>query len=101
MRIMCARDEAVAQLMCTKVEVFIADLPVPDRAMEFMSWKEHGCRWTESLMRGVIPGDLNRLFTPAMPCEGQTVLGGHDLHWGRCVRPKESPAHSDHSIADA
>ena len=63
MRIMCARDEAVARLLCAKVEEFAADLrPPADRAMEFMSWKEHGCRWTESLVIGVVPGDLKRLF---------------------------------------
>ena len=62
MRIMCARDEAVARLLCAKVEDFTADLPLADRAMEFVSWKEHGCRWTESLMTGVVPGDLKRLF---------------------------------------
>ena len=30
--------------------------------MEFLAWKEHGCEWTESLMAGVVPGDLKRLF---------------------------------------
>ena len=30
--------------------------------MEFMSWKEHGYRWTETLMTGVVPGELWRLF---------------------------------------
>ena len=48
----CARDEEVARLLCAKVEEFTADLPVADRAVEFMSWKEHGCRWTESVMTG-------------------------------------------------
>ena len=51
-RILCERDEAVARLLCAKVEEFTADLPLADRAMEFMSWKEHGYRWTESLMAG-------------------------------------------------
>ena len=62
MRIMCARDKAVAPLLCAEVEEFTADLPVADRTMEFMSWKEHSYRWTESLMTGVVPGDLKRLF---------------------------------------
>ena len=62
MRRLCARDEAVARLLCAKVEEFTADLPLADRAMEFMSWKEHGCRWTESLMTGVVQGELKRLF---------------------------------------
>ena len=62
MRILCTRDRAVARLMCAKVGEFHADLPLTDKAMEFMSWKEHGCRWTESLMTGVVPGDLRRLF---------------------------------------
>ena len=62
MHILCARDEAVAHLLCESVEEFTAKLPVADRAMEFLAWKEHGCRWTESLMTGVVPGDLKRLF---------------------------------------
>ena len=47
LRILCERDEAVA---------------LADKAMEFLSWKEHGCRWAESLMTGVVPGELKRLF---------------------------------------
>ena len=62
MRIMCARDETVARLLCAKVEEFIADVPLADRAIGFISWKENGCRWTESLMIGVVPGDPKRLF---------------------------------------
>ena len=62
MRIRCEWDEAVARLLCAKVEEFMTDLPVTDRAMGFMSWKEHGCKWTESLMVWVVPGDLWRLF---------------------------------------
>ena len=58
MRILCARDEAVAQLVCGHVEEFAAELPLANRAMEFLAWKEHGCRWTESLMTGVVPRDL-------------------------------------------
>ena len=41
---------------------FTAELPLTDRAVEFLAWREHGCRWTESLMAGVIPGDLRRQF---------------------------------------
>ena len=44
------------------LEEFTAELPLRDRAVEFVAWREHGCRWTESLMAGVIPGDLKRLF---------------------------------------
>ena len=62
-RILCERDEAVARLLCVKVKEFTLDLPLADRAMEFMSWKEHGSRWTESLRAGVVPGELKRLFT--------------------------------------
>ena len=62
MRIVCERDEVRARLMCAKVEEFTAFLPLADGAMEFMSWKEHGCKWTESQMARVVPGDLGRLF---------------------------------------
>ena len=62
LRKFCERDEAVARLLCSKVEEFAAELPLVDRAMEFMSLKEHGSRWTESLMAGVVPGELKRLF---------------------------------------
>ena len=62
LRILCKRDEAVARSLCAKVEVFTSDLPLANRAVELMSWKEHGCKWTESLMAGVVPGDLKRLF---------------------------------------
>ena len=48
--------------MCAKVEEFTADLPFADKAMEVMSWKQHGCRWTESLITGLVPGELKRLF---------------------------------------
>ena len=30
--------------------------------VEFVAWREHGCRWTESLMAGVVPGDMKRQF---------------------------------------
>ena len=60
--LLCARDEAVARLLCGRVEEFTAELPLTDTAMEFLAWKEHSCRWTESLMTGVVPGDLKRLF---------------------------------------
>ena len=62
MRILCARDEALVRLLCAKVAEFTADLPLADRAIAFISSKEQGCRWTESLMIGVVPGDLKRLF---------------------------------------
>ena len=62
MRLLCARDEEVARLLCGRVEEFTAALPLTDRAVEFLAWKEHGYRWTESLMAGVVPGDVKRLF---------------------------------------
>ena len=62
MRLLCARDEEVAGLLCRRVEEFTAELPLTNRAVEFVAWREHGCRWTESLMAGVVPGDLKRLF---------------------------------------
>ena len=62
MRLLCARDEEVAGLLCRRVEEFTAELPLTDRAVEFVAWREHGCRWAESLMAGVVPGDLKRLF---------------------------------------
>ena len=94
--IMCARDEAVARLVCATVEEFTADLPLADKVIEFMSWKEHGCSSTQSLMTGVVPGDLKRLSLTVRaassrgPCEAQAIGGGHDPDWGRCLRPKES-----------
>ena len=63
MRLLRTRDEEVARLMCGHVEEFTADLPLTDRAVELLACKEHGCKWTESLMAGVVPGDLKRLFT--------------------------------------
>ena len=62
MHILCERDEAVARFLCANVEEFTADLPLADKATESMSWKEHGCRWTESLMTGAVPGELKRVF---------------------------------------
>ena len=62
MRLLCARDEEVARLLCRRVVEFTAELPLTDRAVEFLAWREHGCRWTESLMAGVIPEDLKRQF---------------------------------------
>ena len=52
MRLLCARDEEVAGLLCRRVEEFTAELPLTDRAVEFVAWREHLCRWTESLMAG-------------------------------------------------
>ena len=62
MCLLCARDEEVAGFLCRCVEEFTAEHPLTDRAVEFVAWREHGCRWTESLMAGVVPGDLKRLF---------------------------------------
>ena len=62
MRLLCTRDDEVARLLCRRVENLAAELPWTDRAVEFMAWREHGCRWTESLMAGVVPWDLKRLF---------------------------------------
>ena len=72
MRLLCARDEEVARLLCRCVHEFTAELPLTDRAVEFMARREHGCRWTESLMAGVVPGDLKRLFAAvrAALCQG-------------------------------
>ena len=62
MRSLCARDEEVVRLLCRRVVEFTAELPLTDRAVEFMAWREHGCRWTESPMAGVVPGNLKRQF---------------------------------------
>ena len=62
MRLLCARDEEVARLLCRRVVEFTAELSLTDRAVEFLAWREHGCRWTESLMAGLLPGDLKRQF---------------------------------------
>ena len=62
MRLLCTPDEEVARLLCRSVVEFTADFPLTDRAVEFMAWREHGCRWEESLMAGVVPRDVNRLF---------------------------------------
>ena len=62
MRLLCTRDEEVARLLCRRVVEFTAELPLTDRAVEFVAWREHGCRWKESLMAAVIPGDLKRQF---------------------------------------
>ena len=52
----------MVRLLWGRVEEFTAEHPPTDRAMEFLAEKEHGCRWTESLMAGVVPGDPKRLF---------------------------------------
>ena len=62
MHIMCERNEVVARLPCAKVEEFTTDLLLVDKAMDFMSWKEHGCKCMESLITGVVLGELKRLF---------------------------------------
>ena len=106
MRLLCARDEEVARLLCRRVVEFTAELPLTDRAVEFLAWKEHGCRWTESLMAGVIPGDLKRQFAAVRAASSRGpakaklfVEDGSD--WGRCVCPQEPSAHPDHAAADA
>ena len=40
----------------------MGDLPCADRAMEFISWYEHGCKWTDSVIAGVLLGELRRLI---------------------------------------
>ena len=62
MHLLCARDEEVAGLLSRRVEESTAELPLTDRAVEFVAWRQHGCRWTGSLMAGVVPRDLKRLF---------------------------------------
>ena len=62
MRLLRTRDEEVARLVCRRVEEVMEELPLTDRAVEFMAWTKHGCSWAESLMAGVIPWDLKRLF---------------------------------------
>ena len=37
MRLLCAWDEAVARLLCGRVEDFAAELPLTDGAMEFLA----------------------------------------------------------------
>ena len=39
MRLLCARDEEVAGLLCRRVEEFTAELPLTDRAVEFVAWR--------------------------------------------------------------
>ena len=56
MHLLCARDEEVVGLLCRRVEEFTAELPLTDRLVEFVAWREHGCRWTESLMHVSSPG---------------------------------------------
>ena len=106
MRLLCARDEEVAGLLCRRVEEFTAELPLTDRAVEFVAWREHGCRWTESLMAGVVPGDLERLFAAVRAASSQgpakARLFVEDMvQVGRCVCPQEPSAHPDHAAADA
>ena len=107
MHMLCERDEVVARLLCAKVEEFVADLPLADRAMEFMSWKEHGCTWTESRMTGVVPGELKLLFAAVRaasswgPAKAKIVPGGHDPNWGGWLRPEKSSACQGHATAAA
>ena len=107
MLLLCARDEEVARLLRRRVVEFTAELPLTDRAVEFLAKREHGCRWAESLMAGVVPGDLKRQFAAVRaasspgPCQGQALCGGHGPGWGRCVCPQEPSAHPDQAAADA
>ena len=107
MRLLCARDEEVAELLCRRVEEFTAELPLTDRVVEFVVWRGHGCRWTESLKSGCRPrGPEAAVRCGASgvvpgPCQGQALCGGHGPDWGRCVCPQEPSAHPDHAAADA
>ena len=58
--IFCERDEAVAWLLCAKVEEFTADLPLAHRAMKGLE----GARMQvdKVLMARVVPGELKWLF---------------------------------------
>ena len=62
MRLLSARHEEVTGLLCRRLKEFTAELPLRNKAVEFVAWREHGCRWTESLITVVVPGDLKRLF---------------------------------------
>ena len=89
LHILCERDEAVARLLCAKVEEFTTDLPLAHTAMEFMSWKQHGCRSTESLMAGAVPDELKRLFAAVWATSSRGALCGHGhvpQCWQVCVR---------------
>ena len=106
MRLLCARDEEVAGLLCRRVEEFTAELPLTDRAVEFVAWREHGCRWTESLMAGVVLGDLKRLFAAVRAASSRgpakARLFVEDMvQIGEVRYPQEPPAHPDHAAADA
>ena len=107
MRLLCARDEEVAGLLCRRVEEFTAELPPMDRAVDFVAWREHGCRWIESLMARVVPGDLKRLFAAVRaassrgPAKARLFVEdmfqiGEDVY----ARRNQS-AHPDHAAADA
>ena len=62
MRLLCARDEEAARLLCRPVVGFTAELPLMDRAVEFMAWREQSCSRTAGLMECVVSGDLKQLF---------------------------------------
>ena len=57
MRLLCTREEEVTRPFCGRVVEFTAELPLLDRAVEFMALREHSCRWTEYLMAGHFCGD--------------------------------------------
>ena len=71
MRLLCALDEEVARLLCRRVVEFTAELPLTDRAVEILAWREHGCRWTKSLTARVVPGDLKRQFAAVRTASSQ------------------------------
>ena len=107
MRLLCTRDEEVARLLCRSVVEFMAELPLTDRAGEFMAWREHGYRWTESLTAGVIPGDLKRQFAAVRAASSRgpakAKLFVEDMvQVGEDVYARRNPsAHPDHAAADA
>ena len=61
MRLLCARDRTWHNF-CAGVW----GSSLTNTVVEFLAWREHGCRWTESLLAGIIPGDLKRQFA-ALP----------------------------------
>ena len=101
MRIKCKWDELVARLLCAKVEEFTAHLPVANRAVEFISWKEARCKWTESPIAGVIPSVLQRLFATVQTATSRgrakaklfledIIVVGEDGYPGEIVHSKQS-----------
>ena len=73
------------RLLCVKVEEFTADLPLADRAMEFMFRKAHGCSWTQFLMTGVVPREMTRPFAAvrAASCQSRFISCAKYAHVSR------------------